>query len=385
MGKCPKDTDIVVVGFSFPQLTNLFAASKIIGKDFPVIQVDGIEIALARKERKIDTGHTGFICDTLGVSLEEDLFRRDLTINAMAMDPFTEQITDPFGGRADINNKMIRPVSIHFKEDPLRVLRAARFAAQFDMDLCLQVSIMAQEMMAELTTLTPERVWGETLKALKTDNPQRFFEALNEMEVLEIVFPEIAALKGRIQPEKYHPEGCVFTHFLQVLERARNLGADEETMFAAMCHDLGKAVTPDEDLPRHINHEALGVPIVESLCERLKIPNSFRHVAVLTAREHLNIHRFQELKPVTQVRLITRLNGIHDDITLKRICMASMADARGRGPVYWNKEYPQADAVLKAAEIIRSVRGDQFAHLKDGNIIAQKLEQARTKALGSTR
>lgn len=380
MGKCPKDTDIVVVGFSFPQLTNLFETSKIIGKDFPVIQVDGIEIALARKERKIDPGHTGFICDTLGVSLEEDLFRRDLTINAMAMDPFTEQITDPFGGRADINNKMIRPVSIHFKEDPLRVLRAARFAAQFDMDLCLQVSIMAQEMMAELTTLTPERVWGETLKALKTDNPQRFFEALNEMEVLEIVFPEIAALKGRIQPEKYHPEGDAFVHTMLAIKRARELNADDVTMFATLVHDLGKAVTPDEELPHHYNHEALGVPIVESMCERLRIPNDFKHIACVTAREHLNIHKFFDLKTVTRVRLLERLGATHGNKKIEQVTLAAQCDAQGRGRLFHDKEYPQRQAIIDAADVFRTVRGDQFAHLS-GDSIAAKMEQVRAKAL----
>lgn len=384
LGRDPKDVDIVVVGFCDTTANAVLRRElrgDLVGESFPVYMVDGIEIALARKERKTGVGYNGFEYDARNVTLEEDLLRRDLTINAMALDPLNDKIIDLFGGAKDLANRKLRPVGPHFGEDPVRILRAARFAAQLDMEVTDELVEAARPALQELLDEPGERLWGELEKALRTEKPSRFFEALDKLGALEIAFPEIHALKGRVQPEKYHPEGDAYVHTLEVIDRARDMGADDETMFAALTHDLGKAVTDDDNLPHHYNHEALGVPLVNDMCQRLRVPNTHRKVAVLTAREHLNVHRFMELKPVKRVRLLVRLGVIQDTLMARRVVMASKADARGRGPLYANAAYEQGDCLLRQAEAIRTVKGHQFAHLKDGQKIAQKMEQARAKAL----
>jgi tRNA nucleotidyltransferase (CCA-adding enzyme) len=200
------------------------------------------------------------------------------------------------------------------------------------------------------------------------------------MEVLDVLFPEINNLQGRIQPEKYHPEGDAYIHTLEVIDRARELGADDVTMFAALNHDLGKAVTDDRNLPHHYGHEALGVPLVHQMCDRLKAPNIFRKTAAATSKDHLNIHKFEIIKPVKKVRLIVRLGALQDDLMLRRVALASQADAQGRGPVFKEKPYPQRQLLEQAADVVRTVKGDEFAHLA-GHVIAQRMEHARTKAL----
>lgn len=376
LGRNPKDVDIVV--------TNMIDTSMLgnsIGKDFPVFLIDGIEVALARKEKKTGIGYTGFECETENVSLEDDLFRRDLTINAIAMDPFDGHIIDPWGGVRDLRDRILRPVGPHFKEDPLRVLRAARFAAQLNMEIHDSLIEAAIEVLHEIPTISRERHWGELEKALRSPKPSLFFEALDKMGALEIVFPELSALKGRVQPEQHHPEGDAYVHTLLVVDRARELGADDETMFAALVHDLGKAVTPDDELPHHYNHEALGVPLVDLMCIRLRVPNSHRTAARAAAREHLNIHRFADLKPITKARLLARLGVVQSTTLLNRVTLAAQADAQGRGPLFHSKPYPQRDMALAAAEVVRGVHGNEFACLQDGPKIAQKIEEKRTKAL----
>lgn len=381
MGREVHDVDLCVVGMTMPQLLAAFPEGKAVGKDFPIVIVDDIEIALARTERKIDSGHTGFSCETENVTLEQDLARRDLTINAMAMDPFTGQILDPFGGREDIRRESLRPVGPHFCEDPLRVLRAARFAAQLEMATTGELVEAAARVLHELPTLPQERVFSELQKALRAAKPCLFFLALDMMGALEIVFPEIAALKGRVQPEKYHPEGDAYVHTLLVINRARELVGDDAAMFAALVHDLGKAVTDDDNLPHHYNHEALGVPLVHRFCDRLKVPNALRDAGVAAAREHLNIHKFNELKPITKARLLDRLGAVHGDTMLEIVTLAAQADAQGRGPTFHDAPYPQRQAVLDAAVKFRTVRGDQFAALRDGEKIRAKMEQERAKVL----
>lgn len=380
MDRQAMDIDICVVDMTMEKLLETFPKGKQVGKNFPVVIVNDIEIALARTERKTGNSHTDFEVETRGVSLVEDLYRRDLTINAIALDPITGLVIDPFNGKKDIQNKILRPVSDAFVEDPLRVLRAARFAAQLDFSVSQELINMCQFLRSKLSALSQERIFEELMKALRSQKPSVFFQALDSFDCLEEVFPEIAALKGRIQPEKHHPEGCVFTHTMLVIDRAREHNADDETMFAALVHDLGKAVTPDNDLPRHINHEALGVPLVNKMCDRLKAPNSFRATACVTAREHLNIHKFLDLRPTTKVRLLERLGAIHGNDLIERVTLAAQADAQGRGPLFHSKPYPQRQAVLDAADKFRSVRGDQFSHLI-GDKIVQKLERERAKLL----
>lgn len=382
MGRECNDVDICVVGMTMAQLmAALPEGEQPVGKTFPVLIVNGIEIALARKERKIGEGHTGFECDTENVTLEDDLFRRDLTINAMAMDPFTGFIIDPFDGRKAIHEKVLQPVSEHFVEDPLRVLRAARFAAQFGFTPTWELNRMCQFLRFELPTLSGERVFNELMKALRSNKPSRFFECLDQFRCLDQVFPEIAALQGRVQPEKHHPEGDAFVHTLLVIDRARELGACDVTMFASLVHDLGKAVTDDDNLPHHYNHEALGVPLVHQFCNRLKVPNDLRDAGVATSREHLNIHKFADLRATTKVRLLDRLGAAHGNHMIEIVTLAAQADAQGRGPTFHDRPYPQRQAMLDAADKFRSVKGGQFADLKDGEKIRAKLEQARAKVL----
>jgi len=382
LGRQPKDVDIVVVGLSEGKFYEA-GFKKIVGSSFPVFLVEGVEIALARRERKTGTGYDGFDCDVQDVTLEEDLMRRDLTVNAMALDPFTDKIVDPYGGARDLQEGTLRPVGPHFGEDPVRILRAARFAAQLDMKITRDLVAAAEPALVELMDAPGERFWGELEKALRTQRPSRFIEALDELGALEIVLPEIYALKGRIQPEKYHPEGDAYVHTLLVVDQAARLGGDDETMFAALVHDLGKAVTDDDNLPHHYNHEALGVPLVYQMCERLRVPNGHRRVAAVAAKDHLNVHRFNDLKPVKKVRLLMRLGVVQDDLLARRVVLASKADARGRGPLYEDAAYEQGDRLLEAAAVVREVRGHQFANLKDGRKIAAKMEQARAKALSA--
>lgn len=377
-GRPSNDVDLLVVGMNHSGLMAALPKGSWVGRDFPVLLVDGIEVAMARVERKIGEGYEGFECKVEGVTLEDDLRRRDLTMNAMAMDPFTNEIFDPFKGRKDIVDGILRPVGEHFREDPLRVLRAARFAAQFGMDVSDELVCEAIMVQDELHTLTAERVSQELLKALATDKPSLFFQVLDQMEALEFVFPELDALKGRIQPEKYHPEGDAFIHTMLVVDRARELGANPVAMYAALVHDLGKAVTPDHELPHHYNHEGLGVPLVAEMSDRLRMPRRFKVAGMATSKSHLNIHRFANMKAVKKVRLVV---GLMRKGVLEEVALAAQADAQGRGPDFVNKPYPSRQRLIDAAQVVRGVKGNQFAHLKDGRVIAQNMERARAKAL----
>lgn len=384
MGRIPTDVDILVVGMEEFDLNDLCCndlGGQETGKDFPVFRVNDVEVAAARTERKAGLGHRAFEVATQGVSLEEDLSRRDFRCNAMAMDPFTGVIHDPFGGRADIQNGVLEVVGPHFCEDPLRVLRAARFAAQLGLQVGPGVHAATLAVLPELASLPGERVFMELEKALRTAKPSVFFETLDSLHVLDLLFPEIYDLKGRVQPEKYHPEGDAYVHTLLVIDRARELGADDIAMFTALTHDLGKAVTDDDNLPHHYNHEALGVPLVHQMCDRLKVSTVHRLTAATAAREHLNVHRFADLKTVNKVRLIVRLRGLQDNLMLERVALAAQADAQGRGPELKEKPYPQRDMLRAYARVVRDVRGDQFAAIKDGRVIAQRMESARVKAL----
>lgn len=202
-------------------------------------------------------------------------------------------------------------------------------------------------------------MWHTLQESLRLPQPSAYFTKLDELGALQTLFPEIAALKGRVQPDKHHPEGDAYVHTLLVIDRARELGADDETMFAALVHDLGKAVTDDHNLPHHYNHETLGVPLVEAMCDRLEAPDTYRHVAILATREHLNVHRFDDLRTITKVRLLVRLGSLEDDLMARRVVLASKADARGRGPLHADNPYPQGDHLLEAAAIIGRLRVDQ--------------------------
>ena len=343
-----KDRDWVVVGATPEQMTAL--GYRAVGRDFPVfIHPDsGEEYALARTERKTGPGYKGFVFDTSEqITLEQDLQRRDITINAIARDE-DGNLIDPFNGRKDLEQKIIRHVSDAFVEDPLRVLRVARFAAQLDFPVAEETRALLQEISAtdELEALTPERVWTETEKALLTPQPRRYFEVLKECNALAALFPEIDRLFGVPQPQRHHPEIDSGVHTLMVLEQATAIAGDPEVRFAALVHDLGKGTTPQQVLPKHHGHEERGVALINNLCDRLRIPNRYRDLAVLVSRYHLHCHRIRELKPATVLRALEGLDALRRTERFDRFLLACTADARGRKGME-HQDYPQAGLFRK--------------------------------------
>lgn len=378
-----KDRDWVVVGATPEQMTD--QGYKPVGKDFPVfIHPDtGEEYALARTERKTGPGYTGFAFDTSEeITLEQDLERRDITINAIAKDE-NGNLIDPFNGRRDLENKVIRHVSDAFVEDPLRVLRVARFAAQFNFAIAGETQSLLKEISAtnELHTLTPERVWVETEKALQTRQPRRYFEALRECNALAALFPEIDRLFGVPQPERHHPEIDSGVHTLMVLDQAASIAAEPEVRFAALVHDLGKGTTPQQAWPRHHGHEERGVKLINGLCDRLRIPRRYRELAVLVSRYHLDCHRINEMKATTVMRKLEGLDAFRRPERFDQFLLACEADARGRKGKE-QQDYPQAGIFRKyrAACLTVTVSSEDIRNLK-GTEIAEHLRAQRIEAI----
>ncbi len=329
------DHDYVVVGATVEEM--LDAGYTPVGKDFPVFLHPKTheEYALARTERKVAKGYHGFeFYADADVTLEDDLIRRDLTINAIAED---EQGTlyDPYHGIDDLNNRILRHVSPSFAEDPLRVLRVARFAARYA-DYGFSIADETMAMMQclvdhdEVDALVAERVWQEVEKALSDDNPWIFFNVLRQCGALARLFPEIEQLFGVPQAAQWHPEIDTGLHTMMVLEQAARLSKESVVRFAALLHDLGKGITPKEEWPRHIAHEARGVPLVKAVCERLKVPKHFTALALLVAEFHLNYHRINELKNSTIVDLLSRLDAFRRPERFEYFLLACEADAKGR-------------------------------------------------------
>jgi tRNA nucleotidyltransferase (CCA-adding enzyme) len=383
------ERDWVVVGARPEELTAL--GYRAVGKDFPVFlhPQTGEEYALARTERKTGPGYRGFETTfSADVTLEQDLERRDLTINAIAKNVDTGELIDPFHGQRDIDARVLRHVSRAFIEDPVRVLRAARFAARFaplgfkvaDETMALMRDIAAQ---GELHALVPERVWQETQKALQQPAPWVFFEVLREANALPIVFPEIAALFGVPQPAQWHPEIDTGVHTMMVLEQAARLSDDPIVRFAALVHDLGKGTTPPDDWPRHIAHEQRSVPLIEAMCDRLKIPNAYRETALAVGRHHLLSHKAMELRDSTLLDLLERLDAFRRPERFEQFVIACEADARGRKGLE-NRDYPQSGFLRKARAAAASVRPDpQLLAGLDGGQIAAHIRKERLAALSS--
>lgn len=340
------DRDWVVVGATAGEMRE--RGFRPVGKDFPVFlhAQSGEEYALARTERKTGPGYHGFEFHAApDVTLEEDLERRDLTINAMAMDGAT--VVDPFGGREDLAARRLRHVSPAFREDPVRILRVARFAARFvplGFSVAPETFALMREMVdsGEVDHLVPERVWAELSRACAEPAPEAFVEVLRECGALARVLPEVDALFGVPQTPQWHPEIDTGAHLLLALAAAARAKEEPETVFAVLVHDLGKGITPREVLPRHIGHEARGVPLVRAVCERLGAPNAWRDLAVAVTREHLNVHRAFELKPTTVIRLLTAVDAWRRPDRFTRFLAACRADARGREGNE-NAAYGQAD------------------------------------------
>lgn len=350
LGLASHDKDYVVVGATEAQMKSL--GFKAVGKDFPVFlhPVSKDEYALARTERKVGKGYTGFTVDAgINVTLEEDLARRDLSINAMALSK-DNKLIDPFDGKSDLDTKTLRHTTEAFTEDPVRVLRLARFLARYGSDWSVHkdTKALVKRMIqaGELTHLVPERVWKETEKALSEKYPHLYFEILNELGVLNILFPEIAQMIAVPQPPEHHPEGDVFVHTMLVLKHAADLNFDLPTRFAALTHDFGKAVSYQQYGNLH-GHEAAGVPAIEGFCERLRIPNKLRDLAKLTSDNHLRCHKIFELTPKSVQKLIVQnFDAVKQAQRFKQFLQACRCDAQGRGPTLVDKPYPQADLAI---------------------------------------
>ncbi len=379
------EKDYVVVGATPEQL--LAEGYQPVGKDFPVFLHPKTkeEYALARTERKSGVGYHGFqfFTDT-SVKLEDDLIRRDLTINAMAMDE-NGTVYDPYGGQQDLQHKILRHVSDAFTEDPLRVLRVARFAARYatygftvaEETLQLMRKI-AQS--GELSALTPERVWKETSRALMEDHADVYFQILKDCDALEVLFPEINALFGVPQRPEYHPEIDCGIHTLMALKQACLANYALEVRFAVLVHDLGKALTPVDELPRHIMHEERGIPPVTQICDRLKVPTALKNLALIVCKEHLKCHQVKNLKPGTLWRLLQRLDVLRRPEKVEAFVQACECDAKGRLGLE-QRPYPQAQYMLDAMQIVRNIRAQDLPEHVSGPEIGEMLIQYRIDAL----
>jgi tRNA nucleotidyltransferase (CCA-adding enzyme) len=385
------DRDYVVVGATPEQM--VAQGFRPVGKDFPVFlhPVTREEYALARTERKTAAGYHGFqFYYAPDVTLEEDLARRDLTINAMARElrpdgELTGPVVDPFGGRADLEAKRFRHVGPAFVEDPVRILRVARFAARFhDFEIAPDTLALMRTMVAagEVDALVPERVWQEVSRGLMEKKPSRMFAVLRECGALARVLPEIDALFGVPQRADYHPEIDTGVHVMMVVDHAAARGYALPVRFAALTHDLGKATTPEDILPRHIGHETRSVDLLKPLCDRLRVPNECRDLAVLVAREHGNIHRVMEMGAAALVRLFERADALRKPARFAEALQACEADARGRLG-FETREYNQAERLRVALAAARSVDAGAIAQDFAGQPtkIKEAVHRARVEAV----
>lgn len=381
-----KEKDWVVVGATVDDM--LSAGYQQVGKDFPVFihPETKEEHALARTERKTAAGYKGFeVHASSEVTLEDDLVRRDLTINAIAMDEDGELI-DPYGGINDIKNKILRHVSDAFTEDPVRILRIARFMARY-VHLGFSVANETMELMknmvsaGEVDALVPERIWQEMQKALAEKTPSAFITTMRDCGALKRIMPELDRLWGVPQPEEFHPEIDTGIHTMLVLEQACKLSGDPQVRFAALLHDLGKGSTPEKEWPSHISHEAQGAKIVLEVCRRLRIPNEYRDLAERTARFHLHYHRALELKPASVVKTLEQLDAFRKPERFEKFLLACEADARGRTG-YENKDFPQGDYFRQTLKVAKNINIDELRSLGfENQALANKIREARVSAV----
>ncbi len=382
-----QDRDWVVTGATPAQMKAL--GYRPVGKDFPVFlhPASGEEYALARTERKAGRGYKGFVVNAdTAVTLEEDLRRRDLTINAMAEDE-TGALIDPFDGRADLQAGLLRHVSPAFIEDPLRVLRVARFAARFNFQVTPETLRLMREMSAsgELSDLTPERVWQEMERACGAAHPRRFIEVLRESGALAAIFPEIERLFGVPQRRDYHPEVDTGVHLLMALDAAARLTADPRIRFAVLTHDLGKGTTPPEILPSHHGHEQRSVDLLLDFCRRWRAPNDYRDLAAIVARHHGLAHRAQDLKPATVLRVLKDTDALRRPDRFEQFLTACEADYRGRLGLD-QRPYPQAEYLRAALAAATAVEVQPLLeHGLSGTLLAAELDRLRLSAIAAAR
>lgn len=380
------DRDWVVVGATPEKMLSL--GYEQVGADFPVFLHPKTkeEYALARTERKSGAGYQGFECQfSPDVSLEDDLLRRDLTINAMAQAEDGE-LVDPYGGQADLNDKILRHVSPAFSEDPLRVLRVARFAARFEplgFTIAPETMTLMQQMVedGELEHLVAERVWTETRRALMENSPTTYFQVLRDCGALKVWFKELDALFGVPQRPEYHPEIDCGIHALMSLEAAHKAQGSLAVRWAALVHDLGKALTPADVLPRHIGHEKRGLAPLKAIHKRLKVPNDCAELAAFSSEFHTHVHRAMELKGSTIIRLFNRLDVWRKPERFEEFLQVCTADARGR-TTFENAPYPQADYMREAlAHALTITAQDMMAKGLEGAKIRKALDEERADHL----
>ncbi|TWO70498.1 multifunctional CCA addition/repair protein [Caenimonas sedimenti] len=384
------DNDWVVVGATPEEM--ILGGYLPVGKDFPVFLHPRTreEYALARTERKTARGYHGFAFHTdPGVTLEEDLARRDLTINAMAQAE-DGTLVDPFNGQGDLRAKMLRHVTEAFREDPVRILRVARFAARFPgFSVAPETQALMRAMVAdgEVDALVPERVWQELARGLGEQRPSRMFEVLRGCGALAVLLPEVERLWGVPQRADYHPEVDTGVHLMMVLDMAARLQAPLPARFACLTHDLGKGTTPADILPRHLGHEARSVDLLLVLCERLRVPNECRELAEVVAREHGNIHRSEAFDATAVVRLLERCDAFRKPDRFVQVLLACECDARGRLGLE-ERPYPQRDRLLAALGAARAVSTAAIAEEGQarglaGQAIGQRIHQARIAAVAA--
>lgn len=390
LGLPVQERDWVVVGATPEEMVKL--GYRPVGKDFPVFlhPETNEEYALARTERKTAPGYKGFVVHASpDVTLEEDLRRRDLTINAMA-EAADGTLIDPFNGREDLAQGLLRHVSNAFDEDPVRILRVARFAARFakwGFKVAHGTHALMKRMVenGEVAHLVPERVWAETVKALNEDKPGRYFEVLQRCGALAVVFPECQKLFGVPQPPQHHPEIDTGVHCLKVLDMAARLSPNPRVRFAALVHDLGKGETPADILPHHHGHEQRSVTLIERFCKRLRIPNDYRDLAVKVARYHSHCHRAFELRPATLLDTLTGIDAFRRPELLEEFLLACEADSRGRGD-FEERPYPQAGLFRAAFAAARAVDAQALVRQGlEGNALGERLRELRCAAVEQVR
>lgn len=391
LGLPVSDRDYVVVGETPESM--LAAGFKPVGKDFPVfLHPDtGEEYALARTERKSARGHRGFVVHASPeVTLEEDLLRRDFTINAIAMADDGTRV-DPYGGARDLEARVLRHVGPAFVDDPLRVLRAGRFMARlasFGFTVAPETMALMRTMTeaGELADLTAERVWKELAGALRAARPSAFLRTLHDCGALKVVLPEVDALYGVPQRAEFHPEVDTGVHTEMVCDMAATLAPGDDVIgFAALTHDLGKALTPTGELPKHVLHEQRGLEPLDALCTRLKVPAAHRDLARAACREHLNVHRLDELRSVTIHDLIARCDGFRQPQRIAQLAVVCEADKRGRGGMV-DSTYPQGGELVRLHAAALAVQGrDVMRPGMDGLAIGDALRRARIDAINAAR
>lgn len=375
MGKEIYDKDYCVIGISKEKFIDLFPEANIRGKAFEVFDIEGTEFALARKERKVGLGHKEFEIETgENITIEEDLARRDITINSIAKDVLTGKIIDPFNGKKDIENRIIRATTKAFKEDPLRVYRVARIAAKTGFIIEENTLKLMESLKNELSTLSKERVFHEFKKALEAQHPSDFFNALRKANVLEVHFKEIYDLIGSLQPVEYHPEGDSYNHTMIVVDKAATLTNDLGIRFAALVHDLGKGVTPKEMYPHHYGHDEKGVALVQSLGQRIGAPSKWISYGKVSAKEHMKGGIFAKMTPAKKVKFIERVAksklGLHG---LQIVVIADKCSTR-------NTKMENIEFEKIGRECLEQINGAYIKekyNVSEGTDFAEKLHRER--------